>query len=777
MDSFIKYNPNNTEKEFNILNQDNIYKDSCIFIGNVINAKTQKNIEENRYKACCELVKITKSVDPTEYLLIDSAPKVSKTRYIECYFNLGTLLKNIAEDYSLEKANNLNKNNANRKSVNSELVLSDIENNLFTHSLESFINILKIDFENENAIKQIISIYTQLTMFSHNDMNKSLEYLQHALYFSPETPSLHYNLGFIFQKLNNLSQSIIHYKIAIKFSKIELVKGELDNTHLLVNCYNGIASIYRTIKQWPESLYFLLKALTILPDDPDINNQLGVVYTEMRRTDLAEKCYLNAIENYSKTFVSTDPVFLLSELYLNYGHLMSYNGDNTRSIECYNKALNICPQFTLPFQNKIMNLNYIFDQLDDKMYISQQHSLINKLYKNIKQEFPQKYIFNKKWQDRSLNKINIGIVSGDFVSHPVSFFISTYLKNFDNKQFNVTCYSECIIDTNLFNDNLNFKLIKGMSANHVGNIIFNDSVHILIDLAGHTAFNRLDVFSLKPSPIQISYIGYPFSTGLNEMDYRITDSVCDGDLTISQKFYTEKLITLKNCFLCYDPYVIERGMPKNTEFIKPPLSTTVKDKNFLTIGCFNRVNKITDSVIYQYNKLLVDNTFVKFVFKTKALINDNIKQTFLNKFDKNVKNRILILDCTLSHTQHLDTYNQIDIAIDTFPYSGTTTTCESLLMGVPVLSLYDSKYFFHAQNVSCSILKNSNMEEYIFNNDTELNEKILDLQNKPDVFWIHLKKNIRNQFLNGLVCNKIEYMQNIQKLFTDLYTKHFPINA
>ena len=158
--------------------------------------------------------------------------------------------------------------------------------------------------------------------------------------------------------------------------------------------------------------------------------------------------------------------------------------------------------------------------------------------------------------------------------------------------------------------------------------------------------------------------------------------------------------------------------------VSPKLINKPKE-NYLIIGCFNRINKITDPVIEQFNSLLVTHSFVKFVFKTKALINPVIKQKFIDKFDKFVQDRIIVLDCTLDHIGHLDTYNQVHIAIDTFPYSGTTTSCEALFMGVPVLSMYDSEYFFHPQNVTCSLLENSGMKEYIFNNESELNSIII----------------------------------------------------
>ena len=153
------------------------------------------------------------------------------------------------------------------------------------------------------------------------------------------------------------------------------------------------------------------------------------------------------------------------------------------------------------------------------------------------------------------------------------------------------------------------------------------------------------------------------------------------------------------------------------------------------------------------------------------MINESVKNAFINKFKKLVRSRIIILDCTISHDDHLLTYNQVDFAIDTFPYSGTTTTCEALYMGVPVFSLYDSQYYFHAQNVSCSILKNSDLDFYVLDNKEELFEKIKILQGKDKDFWNNLKSDVRNKFLNGKVCNKELYMTNLQNLLMDVYKK------
>jgi predicted O-linked N-acetylglucosamine transferase (SPINDLY family) len=728
-------------------NYNAVFKQAQHYISKSIDCNSVPDTQRFRLLAIQEYEKILNHIEVTDYLLLESTPIVPRDVYLEAFFNLGTLYKTIAET-SL--------------SHNEKKSLPTYENNLFQKALQAFIMMLRINFEDDLAVKQITSIYTTICFFVQNDTTSCMNILQQALLYAPNNETIHYNMGFLFQKMNKIELSVVHYKISLALCELKVLQKQTTDEllKLQLNNYNGISSIYRAIKQWPEGLHYLLKAEKIDPRDPDIQNQLGVVYTEMRRTDLAEISYKKAIQNYKRTFISTDANFFLSELYLNYGHMHSYNGDNNAAIECYNKSLQISPKFALPFQNKIMNLSYLFDQLEDKQYILNQHKLVNKLYAKGNGQFKHSSNYF------STPKINIGIISGDFIDHPVSFFISTFLKNFDHTKFTVTCYSECIIDTSLFNSNLQFKIIKNMSAEQAATLIHADHIHILFDLAGHTAFNRLDVFALKPCPVQITYIGYPYSTGLNEMDYRITDGYCDKD-DVSQPFYTEKLLYMKNCFLCYDPTVIKKGSTNNNNI--PLLQPTPFLKNgYITIACFNRVNKITDSVIKIYNDILVKHSTVRFVFKTKALLNKTIKNKFINKFDKNVRKRITVLDCTISHEDHLLEYNKVDLAIDTFPYSGTTTSCEALYMGVPVFSLYDSTYYFHCQNVTASILKNSNLDYYVVHSIDDIHTKLDELSSKDSDFWINFKSDTRKHFLNGYVCNKTEYMKNFQEMLVNV---------
>jgi predicted O-linked N-acetylglucosamine transferase (SPINDLY family) len=692
-------------------------------------------------------------VEITDYLLIGSENKyIPKYIYVESYYKLGTFYKTLAEKL------------INDKRKVGPYKLQQNEESLFKRAIFCFITVRRVDYEHELSLVQLMSIYSQLCFHVQHDIPKALSYLNEAMVFSPENTNINYNLGFLYQKMNRLELSLTHYKLSIYTNKF--TSSEKERVANYINCYNGIASIYRSIKQWPESLFYLLKAHDYHKTEPNINNQLGVVYTEMRRTDLAVLHYQKAIDHVKDSIINPDTTFLLSEVYLNMGHMYSYNGDNEEAIECYNKALHISPKFTLPFQNKIFNLCYLYHQLEDKSYITKQHNKINTLFK-----CTDTYDFGHL-KSKMNGKINVGIISGDFIDHPVSFFINTFLTKYNTDLFNVYCYSECIIDTTVLNKNLLFKFIKHKSTKEVSDLIYNDNIHILFDLAGHTAFNRMDVFANRPAPIQISYIGYPYTTGIKNMDYRITDAICDHP-QISQESYTEKLIFFPNSFLCYNPFnqsSSRKGKPHEI-----PLLSQVQPfiKNgYITFGCFNRLNKINDSVIKLFNRILLEYNNCKFIFKTKAIINPVIQHKFLQKFDPSVHSRIVLMDCTILHDQHLLEYNKIDIAIDTFPYSGTTTSCESLYMGVPVFTMYDNVTYYHPQNVTASILTNSNLNEYIFNNPDELITKIKGLLEKPTNFWTILKQHVRNSFLSGHVCNQDNYMKNMQNLLVDLHKNH-----
>lgn len=672
---------------------------------------------------------ILKDIQLTDYMIpIYTPERPSRSELIKIYLNLGGIYKAVLEDFA-------------KKNSESNAYFDT----LFLKSLKCYLSILQIDTTNDVCERQIVSIYTQMCFLTQANCSLTIKYLLEAYNLFPCNNVINYNLGHMYQKNNEPEKSMIHYKLSIHQS--------LPGDTLIINSLNSLACAYRSSKLWPESLHYLKLAKAISPNDPDVNSQLGVVYTELRDTVSAEKCYNIAIQNYKKSVISQNKDTLLSEIYLNMGAMYAYDGNNRESINVYNKSLSINPGYVLPFQNKLMNLLYTWDDVGptDKEFITVQHKLINKMM-NAKKVNINKY--NSK-------TIHVGFVSGDFINHPVSYFISGFLKNHTNK-FKVTCYSQ--VHTSVapkMKDGDRYKIIRNKITSECVKLIKNDKVDILVDLSGHTCNNRLDIFAERAAPVQITYCGYPYTTGLENMDYRITDNICDSpDPNISKRFYSETLLFMKGCFLGYSV--------DHSDIFKPNTSTSESKR--LRIGCFNRLNKFSDEMYVLFRNILEQIEDTELVFKTKALLDPGNIKKFIKKIDPESKyfhsGRIQVLKCNVLHTSHIQEYNNIDIAIDTFPYSGTTTSCEALSMGVPVLTLYDTCWFFHPQNVTSSLLINSGLGEYVCKSKCEIIDKIKGIIG-TDINI--LKKRTRDSFINGTVCNMIEYIENFERVLLNVH--------
>jgi predicted O-linked N-acetylglucosamine transferase (SPINDLY family) len=243
--------------------------------------------------------------------------------------------------------------------------------------------------------------------------------------------------------------------------------------------------------------------------------------------------------------------------------------------------------------------------------------------------------------------------------------------------------------------------ISSLSDEQVGEAIRKDNIDILVDLSGHTAGNRLKVFAQKPAPIQVTWVGYPGTTGLPGMDYRITDHRADPEGT-SDKYHTEKLVRMEPCFLCYQP-------PTDAPEIGP--LPAIKN-GYITFGSFNNLSKLTKETILSWSILLRGIPDARLLIKAQARGSEAGYNDLSSAFLANgiERSRIEFIGYIPETQDHLDLYNKVDIALDTSPYNGTTTTCEALWMGVPVVTLSGSR---HASRVGASLLHAAGLSEFV----------------------------------------------------------------
>lgn len=655
---------------------------------------------------------------------------------------------------------------------------TDHEKNTLFMAIAHARKCLSVDPLFQKAMDILKIVLVCLTMYSPN-VEENILLLKQILMVDPSDFQVQYNLGFMYQRANNLDESLQHYKLALGIINLQLqyvTDSHLKNTlnQFKIKCLNGLGSIYYTIQDRDLALYFFNLAYDIDPEDPDINNQIAVVNTELRFTDKAIEHYQKGIANYQKSQMSVDKEMLAASLHMNMGLAKSYECDLVGAIECYNNALKYKPKLSLAYQNKLLDSNYISHLIEDPMYLAKLHKNLNKIYDVVIDDYkkscpsynPKKDIIKGLSKNQLVQKnvkLNIGFVSGDFICHPVSYFISNILKNINFDLFNVHCYSVKVVELKDMFPKCKWHVVKNTSPEKLKAMIQSHNIDILFDLSAHTGDNRLDTFVLKPAPIQISYCGYPGSSGIRSMDYRLTDKYCDGPQ--SEKYYQEKLVYMKNCFLSYTPSTGLDGLPDIGE------QPCVKN-GYITFGTFNRYNKINEMVIRVWEKLLKAVPTARFVIKTKEFQTERLKQQFLDSFtDKSILERITILPYSDTYIDHLPDYNLMDIALDTFPYSGTTTSCEALAMGTPILTLYDNVRHYHSQNVTSSLLINSGLDEYIAYSQDEYIQKAVEFANNLNKLK-DLKTHVRDKFLQGHVCNHIEFVNDFENTVLEIYKNH-----
>jgi tetratricopeptide (TPR) repeat protein len=662
--------------------------------------------------------------------------------------------------------------NMNRQNFN------DQERNTLYMAIAHVRKVLLIEPFHRGGMELFKMVFLFLTIFNPN-AQENIVFLNQILVVDPCDYQLHYNFGFMYQRVNKLESSIYHYKMSLGIIDL-LIRCTSDEGGLAglrqfkVKCLNGLGSIYFTIQDRETALYYFNLAYDIDPLDPDVNNQIGVVYTELRITDKAIEHYMRGIENYKRAHISVDKDMLIASMYMNMGLAKCYECDFVGAIDGYNEALKYKPRLSLAYQNKLLDSNYISHLIEDPMYIPRLHKSINKIYPVVVDDY-RVSCPNYKVKDeivkcqskdeliKSGTKINIGFVSGDFICHPVSYFIHSILNHINYDLFNVTCYSVKVVKLEGMFPKCKWAVVKNMSAEDFKRRIQEDKIDILFDLSAHTGDNRLDTFVLKPAPIQISYCGYPNSSGIRSMDYRITDKFCDSKA--SQKYYQERFIFMDRCFLAYTPSIGIDNLPELTE------EPSIKN-GWVTFGTFNRYNKINSMVVGVWEKILKRAPTARLAIKTKEFLTPKIKQQFLDIFkDKSVLDRVIIMPYSDTYTEHLPDYNKLDVAVDTFPYSGTTTSCESLMMGVPVLTLFDNIRHYHSQNVTTSLMKNCGLDEYVTKSQEEYIERAVWLANHPEEL-VGLKQKVRDAFVKGPICDYTGFTNEFENKLISTYKNH-----
>jgi predicted O-linked N-acetylglucosamine transferase (SPINDLY family) len=598
--------------------------------------------------------------------------------------------------------------------------------------------------------------------------DEAITHYQRALQINPEHFESHHNLGHIFQRKKEIDQAILYYQEALKrnpnladayynLGTIAQDKKYLNEAILfyqkalqlapnLDDAYYRLGSVYADTEQLADAISCYQKALQINPRLAPAHNGLGIVMQKMHEIDRAMEQYRQA--------VTLMPDFV--EAHINMGNALRDFRFSEGAEQWYRQALSIAPDCTFCYDNLFFLM--LYHEWYDASTVFSEHL---KFAQHCAE--PLSSAINPHANTREPDRIlKIGYVSPDFRKHAVSYFTEPVITAHSKEDFQIFCYSDVSRDDaiaeRLRQHVFQWQNIKGMPDQQVADLIHSDGIDILVDLAGHTAHNRLLVFARKPAPVQVTWIGYPATTGLSAMDYKIVDAHTDPP-GMTEQFYTEKLIRMPESFLCY--------LPDGESPAVGPLPCL--SAGHITFGSFNNFAKVNPGVITMWAQILLGVPGSRFIMKANGLADKTAARIVMDMFGKNGINadRIELHGLIPSSGMHLGLYNRVDIGLDTFPYNGTTTTCEALWMGVPVITLAGKT---HAGRVGSSLLANAGLAELIAETPDDYKEKavllVQDLKRMQT-----LRESLRERMAQSPLTDAKRFTANLEKCYRDIWIK------
>lgn len=432
----------------------------------------------------------------------------------------------------------------------------------------------------------------------------------------------------------------------------------------------------------------------------DVRFYLATLYERM--------CDLKSAKLWYDSAASLKPVdyrfwINVSMFYLQIGEYEKYKEMLSKVIDC-------------PEENRIYAIPYELFSLhyDHKISRSELFSKHAEWGRLVSEEISPRDI---DFDIKSSGRIRVGYVSADFKKHPVTFFAKPLIENHNREKFEIFGYgnvSKCDIITEKMSGVFdNYRNIFGKSDDEVADLIIEDRIDILVDLGGHTTEDRMLVFARRPAPIQVTYLGYPDTTGLETMDYRFTDSLAETEDCAD--YHTEKPVFLPGTFLCYNPY---KGIGEVSQL-------SALESGYVTFGSFNNSLKLNPIIVGLWSKVLVGVKGSRMIIKIKGGDDENVRGYLYKMFeDGGVSSDRVEIIAHVTDSEHFELYSRIDIALDSYPYHGTTTTCEAMWMGVPVVSLVGEH---HMSRVGNSLLTRVGLEYFATKTEEEFVKKAVAL--------------------------------------------------
>jgi protein O-GlcNAc transferase len=571
------------------------------------------------------------------------------------------------------------------------------------------------------------------TLRTVHKLPEAIAMLERAVSLSVDYTEAHYNLGIALAEYGQLDRAVSAYEHALA------TKADFPEA-----LYNLGIVLARQGKA-AEAAEAFRRAVTLVPNFAEAYHNLSIA--------LQKQGHLGEAIAAAKREVTLNQD---SEAYNNLGVALQNQASLREAISSYRTALRLAPENALAHSNLLLCLNYVPDANPQEVF--NEHEQWRKQHcagfsKNIGPyaNFPD--------PDRPLH---IGYVSPDLRTSTVAIFVEPILRTHDPSMFRIFCYANVAqsddVTRRLQKLGHEWREIALLSDDKVTEQIRKDGIDILIDLAGHTVGNRLLVFARKPAPVQATYLGYPNTTGLHAIDYRLTDAWADPPGR-TERLHTERLARLPNGFHCYEP---PRNSPAVTEL--PALST-----GHITFASFNIAAKVNDRVLTSWSNILKALPMSRLLLKSRQYADNELRNRFREIFERNgvSRDRVEMIGWTQTTKEHLQLYNNVDIGLDTFPYNGTTTTCDALWMGVPIITLAGN---IHAGRVGVSLLSNLDLPELIADNEDAYVKVAVQLatQRKQLQAW---RQELRAKMLRSTLTDATKFTRTLESTYRTMWHK------
>ena len=594
---------------------------------------------------------------------------------------------------------------------------------------------------------------------------ESIACCRRAVTLQPDYIDAHINQGISFKSLGRLHEAIVCYQEALRLDPAAPA------THLYLG--NALAELGRA----PEALAYYQEALRLGPNNPETHNNMGVALKSLGRMDEALACYQEALrldrdfasalsnlgnvlahqgrlQEASSAYERALQLAADAEVHSNLGKVLLAQGQLESACVQYREALRLAPAHAEAHSNLLFAMNYAATQDPDALFSEHKH------WGELHAQTSVPALDDTRPRDPE-RRLKIGYVSPDLRKHSVAYFMESLLANHDPGQVEVFCYAHVEhgdeVTESLKGRVEHWRNIWGMADPAAAETIRSDGIDILVDLAGHTAHNRLGVFALRPAPVQVSYLGYPNTTGLPQMDYRLTDAWADPPG--QAPCHTETLVRLPRGFLCYTP-------PREAPAVGPlPAAHT----GHVTFGSFNALPKIGPAVIALWAQLLRAIPDARLILKNTSLRDAATRERYARLFQDHgiAPHRLEWVAWLPASADHLALYNRVDIALDTFPYNGTTTTCEALWMGVPVVALAGNR---HAGRVGVSLLERMGLAELIAQTPEQYIERAVRLADDRNRLS-HLRRQLRARMLQSPLCDARAHSRDIEAAYRQMWQR------